>query len=47
LSGGSQQTADAAGYEVMGGGFNNALGKLRTLELIEGRSELRASAMLL
>src|SRR5207248_2505373 len=37
------ETAAAAGYEPTGGGFNNALGRLRTLELIEGRSELRAS----
>jgi len=41
-----QQVTDAAGYEVSGGGFNNALGKLRTLELIEGKGELRASATL-
>jgi uncharacterized protein len=39
-----QETAAAAGYEPTGGGFNNALGRLRTLELIEGRSELQASA---
>jgi hypothetical protein len=38
-----EQVADMAGYEVGGGGFNNALGRLRTLELIEGRGELRAS----
>jgi hypothetical protein len=38
-----QETATVAGYEPTGGGFNNALGRLRTLELIEGRSELRAS----
>lgn len=31
------------GYEPNGGGFNNALSKLRTLELISGRGELRAS----
>lgn len=31
------------GYEPTGGGFNNALSRLRTLELIQGRSELRAS----
>ena len=42
-----QQVADAAGYEATGGGFQNALSRLRTLELIEGRSELRASATLL
>ena len=41
-----QQVANAAGYEVTGGGFNNALGKLRTLELIKGKTELRASATL-
>jgi uncharacterized protein len=32
------------GYEAGGGGFRNALGKLRALELIEGRGEIRASA---
>ncbi len=31
------------GYEPSGGGFQNALGRLRTLELVEGRAELRAS----
>lgn len=35
--------AAATGYEPGGGGFNNALGKLRTLELIEGRGEMKAS----
>lgn len=30
-------------YEVKGGGFNNALGKLRTLELIHGKHELKAA----
>lgn len=38
-----EETAAACGYEASGGGFNNALGKLRTLGLIGGRSELRAS----
>lgn len=38
-----ESVAAAAGYEASGGGFNNALGKLRTLELIWGRGELRAS----
>ncbi len=33
-------------YTVTGGGFNNALGRLRTLELIDGHKELRASAAL-
>lgn len=31
-------------YEAAGGGFRGAVGKLRTLGLIEGRSEVRASA---
>lgn len=35
--------AEECGYEAGGGGFNNALSRLRTLELIEGRGELRAS----
>lgn len=38
-----QQIANRAGYEVGGGGFRNALGRLRTLELIRGRGEIRAS----
>lgn len=38
-----QAIAEAAGYEVRGGGFNNALGRLRTLELVEGYGEIRAS----
>ena len=33
----------ATGYEPNGGAFNNAIGKLRTLELVTGRGELRAS----
>lgn len=37
------QLANRAGYEPNGGGFNNALGKLRTLELVSGRAELKAS----
>jgi hypothetical protein len=32
-----------AGYEVSGGGFNNALSRLRTLELIQGHGLIRAS----
>lgn len=32
-----------AGYEPNGGGFNNALSRLRTLELIEGRGDIRLS----
>ena len=38
-----EDLASRAGYEPSGGGFNNALGKLRTLELIQGRGELKAS----
>lgn len=38
-----EQAAAEAGYEPNGGGWNNALSRLRTLELIEGRGELRAS----
>ena len=36
-----------SGYEAKGGGFNNALGRLRTLELVQGRGELRATDNLL
>lgn len=38
-----EELAQRAGYEAAGGGFNNALSRLRTLELIGGRGELRAS----
>jgi hypothetical protein len=38
-----EDVAERAGYEVRGGGFNNAVSRLRTLELIDGRGELRAS----
>ena len=38
-----EEVATAAGYEASGGGFNNALSRLRTLELISGRGDLRAS----
>jgi hypothetical protein len=37
-----EEVAVKAGYEANGGGFNNALGRLRTLELVEGRGEIRA-----
>lgn len=37
------QVAERAGYEAAGGGFRNALGKLRTLELISGYGELQIS----
>ena len=35
--------ASRTGYVANAGGFNNALSRLRTLELIEGKRELRAS----
>lgn len=38
-----EELAARAGYEASGGGFNNALGRLRSLELITGRGELTAS----
>ena len=38
-----ERLGQAAGYEPTGGGFNNALSRLRTLALIEGRGELRAT----
>lgn len=38
-----EEIAAKAGYEAGGGGFNNALSRLRTLELIEGRGEMKAS----
>lgn len=38
-----EDVAVNAGYQVTGGGFQNAIGKLRTLELIHGRNELKAS----
>jgi hypothetical protein len=38
-----EETAEAAGYAPSGGGFNNALGRLRSLELIEGKGRIRAS----
>ena len=41
------EIAVQTGYEANGGGFNNALGRLRTLELIQGRSELRVNGNLI
>jgi len=38
-----QPMAARAGYEPEGGGFANALGRLRSLELIRGRGEMKAS----
>ncbi len=32
-----KEVAARAGYEAKGGGFNNAIGRLRTLELVQGR----------
>jgi hypothetical protein len=37
------EVAARAGYGAGGGGFNNAVSRLRTLELISGKGELRAS----
>jgi len=37
------EVAARAGYEAAGGAFNNAISRLRTLELISGRGKLRAS----
>ena len=42
-----EDLAAAAGYEPTGGGFNNALSRLRTLELIEGRAEIRLTSHLI
>lgn len=38
-----ERVAIDAGYKADGGGFGNALSKLRTLELIEGKAKLKAS----
>lgn len=38
-----EQLAARSGYEPGSGGFGNALSRLRTLELIKGRGELKAS----
>jgi hypothetical protein len=40
------QLATQAGYEPSGGGFNNALSRLRTLLLIDGKTDLIASERL-
>lgn len=37
-----EQIAEACGYAVTSGSFNNSLSKLRTLELAEGRKEIKA-----
>ena len=38
-----EEVAARAAYEVSGGGFNNALSLLRTLDLVQSRGEPRAS----
>lgn len=38
-----EEIAARAGYEASGGGFTGAVSKLRTLQLVEGRGELRAN----
>lgn len=38
-----EDVAAQAGYAADGGGFNNAISRLRTLELVSGRGELKAS----
>jgi hypothetical protein len=40
------EVAARTGYAADGGGFNNALSRLRTLQLIDGRGELRADETL-
>ena len=40
------QLAAQTGYEPSGGGFNNALSRLRTLLLIDGKTDLVASERL-
>lgn len=40
------ELAEAAGYDAAGGYFLNSLGRLRTLQLIEGRTEIRAAEAL-
>ena len=41
------ELAERTGYAADGGGFNNALSKLRTLELIEGRDRINISRNLI
>lgn len=41
------EIADATGYSADGGGFRNALSRLRSLDLAAGRGELRIDARLL
>jgi hypothetical protein len=37
--------ARASGYEVTGGGFNNALSRLRSFDLISGKDMLKANPL--
>ena len=37
------QLANRAGYEPDTGHFNNSLGRLRTMRLLKGRSDIRLS----
>lgn len=41
-----EDIAVATGYTAGGGGFNNALSKLRTLELVSGSKDIKASEVL-
>jgi hypothetical protein len=41
-----EELGEATGYASGGGGFNNALSKLRTLELVHGSGALRADEAL-
>ena len=41
-----EEVAVNAGYEANGGGFNNALGRLRTLEMVEGRGDIKTNGNL-
>lgn len=41
------EIADATGYSADGGGFRNALSRLRSLNLASGRGELRINPDLL
>jgi hypothetical protein len=41
-----EDVAAATGYEVTGGAFRNPLSRLRTLRLVSGRADVRASAEL-
>lgn len=42
-----QELASATGYDVDGGAFKNPLGRLRSLELVEGSSEIKVSDVLM